>query len=304
MITIGDQSHVSNITNILNSNADIDPLVNKRLKQRQRALTMLSELELSASIRTELKRISPQSKTEEFMCLLHDIDIKADQLQVLKDIWYDGSQSQEESKKETNKNKKKKRTRKRSRSCGANSIQTKKRKLMAQKSNVNRNNLPQLRAQDAGVESNTEQQSSMTDQCKADRQSQIDRKRIGNQSNTNRCNTNVKSVHPIPPLNQVNNHGLPHLPPVARKTKPKQVVLMPLIDSNDLENENEREPKFDVSAWLRNQGMEEYITAFRDNGFDTLSTVVLLNQSYLQKIGVAKFGHQLKIMMNIEKLYY
>ena len=51
----------------------------------------------------------------------------------------------------------------------------------------------------------------------------------------------------------------------------------------------------DIAAWLQSQGLERYITAFRDNEIDG-EVLPRLTSEDLREIGVAAIGHRRKLL--------
>ena len=51
----------------------------------------------------------------------------------------------------------------------------------------------------------------------------------------------------------------------------------------------------DIAAWLQSQGLERYITAFRDNEIDW-EVLPRLTSEDLREIGVVAIGHRRKLL--------
>merc|ERR1712130_367034 len=50
-----------------------------------------------------------------------------------------------------------------------------------------------------------------------------------------------------------------------------------------------------IKAWLKRIGLMQYFDVFIENGFDTMSTLILLQQTDLNGMGINKIGHRLKL---------
>ena len=57
----------------------------------------------------------------------------------------------------------------------------------------------------------------------------------------------------------------------------------------------------DIAAWLQSQGLERYVTAFRDNEIDW-EVLPRLTSEDLREIGVAAIGHRRKLLDAIAAL--
>ena len=58
-----------------------------------------------------------------------------------------------------------------------------------------------------------------------------------------------------------------------------------------------------VVSWLVEQGLEEYVTAFQNAGWDNPKTIAtLLTEHELLRMGIKKRGHVLQILSSVPKL--
>ena len=58
-----------------------------------------------------------------------------------------------------------------------------------------------------------------------------------------------------------------------------------------------------IEQFLDRMGMGEYLDYFLENGYDNLALIAKLNKADLNKIGIVKRGHELKILKGIKEIY-
>jgi hypothetical protein len=62
------------------------------------------------------------------------------------------------------------------------------------------------------------------------------------------------------------------------------------------------QPDFQVSAWLDGLGLGQYAEAFAANDINSRETLAALNESDLEKLGVASLGHRKQLLTAIDTL--
>lgn len=56
-----------------------------------------------------------------------------------------------------------------------------------------------------------------------------------------------------------------------------------------------------VKEWLMSIGMEQHVTVFEHNGFDTKTTLTILDESMLEGMGITAMAHKVLILKSLGK---
>ena len=88
---------------------------------------------------------------------------------------------------------------------------------------------------------------------------------------------------------------------MLKETK-KEIEL--LKNSGNIRDKDGKDKKLHpVEIWLKDVvKLPEYYPLFEENGFDDMNVVKMLNMQQMEKLGINKLGHQLKIMGAVENL--
>ena len=113
----------------------------------------------------------------------------------------------------------------------------------------------------------------------------------------------LSALQPHPPLEQ--SMSAARIPGVSSRPPLLRSGTEPQLDDHDL-NEKIQDKMINVEVvgdWLKNTvGLPTYHQLFINHGLDDMDLIKDVKERHLEKMGIDKIGHQIKILQEIRKL--